>query len=51
MTARQREEVQARFPSGRLEAIVATIAFGMGVDKPNIRTVVHMALPASLEDY
>ncbi len=51
MTAPQREQVQARFQSGRLEAIVATIAFGMRVDRPDIRTVVHMALPASPEDY
>ncbi len=51
MTASQRDEVQAAFQAGRLEAIVATIAFGMGVDKPDIRTVIHMALPASVEGY
>ena len=51
MTAPQRDEVQAAFQEGRLEAIVATIAFGMGIDKPDIRTVIHMALPASVESY
>jgi DNA topoisomerase-3 len=47
----QRDAVQSRFLSGELEAIVATIAFGMGVDKPDVRTVIHTALPASLEGY
>jgi superfamily II DNA helicase RecQ len=43
--------VQQAFLGGKLEAVVATIAFGMGIDKPNIRTVIHVALPASLEAY
>ncbi len=47
----RREEVQAAFVDGRLEAIVATIAFGMGIDKPDVRTVLHTALPSSLEGY
>ena len=51
MTAPQRDEVQAAFQAGRLDAIVATIAFGMGVDKPDVRSVIHMALPASVEGY
>ena len=46
-----RNEVQSAFLSGQLEVIVATIAFGMGIDKSDIRTVAHMALPASLEAY
>ncbi len=50
MTA-ARERVQAQFNAGEVEVIVATIAFGMGVDKPNIRTVIHTALPGSLEGY
>jgi DNA topoisomerase-3 len=51
MDARRRERVQAGFLSGQLEVIVATIAFGMGVDKPNVRTVIHTALPSSVEGY
>ncbi|HTQ80284.1 MAG TPA: RecQ family ATP-dependent DNA helicase, partial [Thermoanaerobaculia bacterium] len=51
MTAAERDRVQAAFLSGRLEVIVATIAFGMGVDKPDVRTVIHTGLPGSLEGY
>jgi RecQ family ATP-dependent DNA helicase len=47
----RRERVQHGFLDGKLEAVVATIAFGMGIDKPDIRTVIHVALPASLEAY
>ena len=46
-----RDRVQRDFLAGKLEVVVATIAFGMGVDKPNIRTVVHTGLPGSLEGY
>lgn len=46
-----RERVQEQFLSGRLEVVVATIAFGMGIDKPDVRTVIHTALPSSLEGY
>jgi DNA topoisomerase-3 len=51
MSASERDAVQARFLSGRLEVMVATTAFGMGIDKADVRTVVHAALPASLEGY
>ncbi len=46
-----RDAVQAKFQAGKLEIIVATIAFGMGIDKPDIRTVIHTALPGSVEGY
>jgi DNA topoisomerase-3 len=46
-----RERVQTSFLAGELDAIVATIAFGMGIDKPDIRTVIHTAMPGSLEGY
>lgn len=46
-----RDKIQTAFLGGELEIVVATIAFGMGVDKPNVRTVVHLALPGSIESY
>jgi len=46
-----RERVQREFQSGKLEVVVATIAFGMGIDKADVRTVVHTALPASVEAF
>jgi DNA topoisomerase-3 len=46
-----RDRVQTAFLSGKLEVVVATIAFGMGVDKADVRTVVHLALPRTLEGY
>jgi len=46
-----REREQTRFIAGELEVIVATIAFGMGIDKADVRTVVHTALPGSVEGY
>ena len=51
MSNEERDSVQRRFLGGELEVIVATIAFGMGVDKPDIRTVIHTGLPGSLEGY
>jgi ATP-dependent DNA helicase RecQ len=46
-----RERVQRHFLAGKLEIVVATIAFGMGIDKADVRTVIHAALPASVEAY
>jgi DNA topoisomerase-3 len=51
ISAAKRDQVQAEFLSGRLDVIVATIAFGMGIDKADVRTVVHLALPGSVEGY
>ena len=47
----RRASVQRRFLADEARVVVATNAFGMGVDKPNVRTVVHAAVPASLEAY
>ncbi len=46
-----RESIQRRFMAGELNCIVATIAFGMGIDKADIRNVVHNDLPKSVENY
>jgi ATP-dependent DNA helicase RecQ len=51
MTPEARRESQAAFMEGRAEVVVATNAFGMGVDKADVRTVAHWALPTSLEAY
>jgi DNA topoisomerase-3 len=51
LTPQKRDAVQTAFLDGKMDAVVATIAFGMGVDKANIRTVVHLALPGSVEGY
>jgi DNA topoisomerase-3 len=47
----QRDEVQGAFLGGEIDVVVATTAFGMGIDKPDIRTVIHTALPATVEGY
>jgi len=51
LDAATREHVQTAFQAGKLEVVVATIAFGMGIDKADIRTVIHAGLPGTLEGY
>jgi ATP-dependent DNA helicase RecQ len=51
LDAERRVLVQEAFLSGRCRVVVATVAFGMGVDKPDVRLVVHADLPDSLESY
>ena len=51
MRAKARTESQDRFMAGGVRAMVATNAFGMGVDKPDIRFIVHYSMPASIEAY
>lgn len=46
-----REEIQNKFMDGTLTCIVATIAFGMGIDKKDIRRIIHYDLPKSIENY
>ncbi|MDQ3741453.1 MAG: RecQ family ATP-dependent DNA helicase, partial [Actinomycetota bacterium] len=46
-----RAEAQRRFMAGEVDVVVATNAFGMGVDKANVRTVCHEAVPGSVEAY
>lgn len=51
MQPEAKKNVQGRFVGGELRVIVATNAFGMGIDKPNVRLVIHADIPGSLENY
>jgi RecQ family ATP-dependent DNA helicase len=51
LAAARRDTVQQEFQQGRLQVVVATVAFGMGIDKADVRTIVHTSLPGTLEAY
>lgn len=51
LRASLREEVQDAFMAGEVDVMVATSAFGMGIDKADVRTVVHASVPGSLDAY
>ena len=51
MESQERERIQNQFLAGEVDCIVATIAFGMGIDKRDIRRVIHYDLPKSIESY
>jgi ATP-dependent DNA helicase RecQ len=47
----ERDDVHRRFHDGSVDVVVATTAFGMGIDKPDVRFVVHAAVPESVDSY
>lgn len=51
MESQERERIQNEFLAGQIDCVVATIAFGMGIDKKDIRRVIHYDLPKSIESY
>uniref|UniRef100_A0A2K6L6A3 DNA 3'-5' helicase n=1 Tax=Rhinopithecus bieti TaxID=61621 RepID=A0A2K6L6A3_RHIBE len=51
MCGRERQRVQQAFMQGQLRVVVATVAFGMGLDRPDVRAVLHLGLPPSFESY
>jgi RecQ family ATP-dependent DNA helicase len=51
LNAQRRQDTQKRFLGGDLAVVVATVAFGMGIDKSDVRTVIHTAIPGSIEAY
>ena len=51
LTPEEKRFIQADFHEGRIDVVVATNAFGMGIDKPDVRVVVHAEIPGSLESY
>ena len=47
----ERARAQAAFSDGRVDVVAATVAFGMGIDRPDVRAVIHLSPPGSIEAY
>lgn len=51
LSDKERADHQSKFVKGQVDIIVATVAFGMGINKPDVRFVIHYSLPKSIEEY
>ncbi|XP_022651665.1 putative ATP-dependent DNA helicase Q1 [Varroa destructor] len=51
LESEKRSKVHRRWSSGKIQVVVATVAFGMGIDKANVRFVIHHTIPKSMENY
>jgi ATP-dependent DNA helicase RecQ len=51
MTQNERRDAQEKFATEKCDIVVATVAFGMGIDRSNVRYVIHLAMPKSIEHY
>ncbi|XP_064079381.1 uncharacterized protein LOC135196437 [Macrobrachium nipponense] len=51
LSSYRRQQVQKQFMSGKLRIVVATVAFGMGIDKPDVRGIIHFNMPKNIESY
>lgn len=51
MPLRTRKELHENFVKDKIKVIVATIAFGMGIDKPDVRTIIHYGASKDIESY
>ena len=51
MQAEERRKTQDAFASEEIDVVVATVAFGMGIDRSDVRAVIHAAMPKSIEHY
>ncbi|XP_042865248.1 ATP-dependent DNA helicase Q4-like [Penaeus japonicus] len=51
LSSHRRQQVQKKFMSGKLRIVVATVAFGMGIDKSDVRGIIHFNMPRNVESY